>query len=226
MDFDYERDTRRYYQNDFVARRYHRLFTISKGLKTFTFRFVARRELRTVESMLANVAHRTVLDVPAGTGKLANVLARLGSRVVACDISGNMLAIAKTEYQRIDYSNTEYVIADAAELGRFADASFDTIVCLRLMHRVPADVRQRMLQGFSRLASHVIVSYGIDNNYHKLRQRVRNLVTGSPASRKCFCSLASARQEVDRLFTIQKECWIAPGVSRELVFLLESKAAA
>lgn len=225
MHFDYERDTRRYYQNDFVARRYHRLFTASEGLKTFPFRFVARREQQAIEAFLASVAHSTVLDIPAGTGKLAGVFARSGSQVVACDLSGNMLEIAKAEYRKINYPNVEYAIADAIDLNRFADASFDMVVCLRLLHRTPPEIRHKMLTEFSRVASFAIVSYGIDTAYHRLRERVRNDILGCQPIAKCFCSLTEARREIELFFEIEKETWIARGISRELIFLLKSRAA-
>lgn len=223
MSFDYERDTKKYYQDNFVATRYHRLFTASKGWKDYPFRFVARREQRAIERFLAGIAHRDILDIPAGTGKLADVFARSGARVVACDISCNMLEIAKSEYQRINYANVEYVIADAIDLNQFANASFDAVVCLRLLHRVPSGIRHRMLKEFARVASFTLVSYGVDNAYHRLRERVRNRITGSKPTAKCLCSLAEARREIEPLFTIREECWIARGISRELIFLLEPR---
>ncbi|MGH8183616.1 MAG: class I SAM-dependent methyltransferase [Rhodanobacteraceae bacterium] len=223
MHFDYERDTRKYYQNDFVASRYHHLFTASKGLKTFPFRFIARRERQTIEALLTSVAHSTVLDIPAGTGKLAGVFARARSQVMACDLSDNMLEIAKAEYQRINYANVEYAIADAIDLNRFADRSFDVVVCLRLLHRVPSEIRRKMLEEFSRIASFTLVSYGIDTAYHQIRERVRNRVMGSKPVAKCFCSVAEARVEIEPFFEIMRESWIAHGISRELIFLLKSR---
>ncbi|TAN05416.1 MAG: class I SAM-dependent methyltransferase [Rhodanobacteraceae bacterium] len=223
MYFDYERDTKKYYQNDLIASRYHRLYTASKGLRTFPFRFVARREQRIVGTLLGNVVHRHVLDIPAGTGKLADVFARSGSHVVACDVSSNMLEIAKKEYLRINYANVEYAIADAVNLNHFADATFDVVVCLRLLHRVPPGIRCRMLREFSRVAPFALVSYGIDTAYHNLRERVRNKITGCKPVAKCFCSLAEARREIEPFFEIQRESRIARGVSRELVFSLKSR---
>ncbi len=44
-----------------------------------------------------------MLDLPAGTGKLATVFADLGSQVTACDISEKMLEFAAKEYQRLWY---------------------------------------------------------------------------------------------------------------------------
>ena len=224
MHFDYEHDTKKYYQDDFVAKRYHGLFTTSGGLKTFPFRFVARREQRIIGSLLEKVAHDSVLDIPAGTGKLAGVFARSRSRVMACDLSGNMLEIARAEYRRINYANVEFAIEDAARLDRFADSSFDAVVCLRLLHRVPSEIRLKMLRGFARVASTAIVSYGIDTPYHQLRERVRNRITGCEPVAKCFCSLAEARREMEPFFAIRKECRVARGVSRELIFVLESRA--
>ncbi|HJU08139.1 MAG TPA: class I SAM-dependent methyltransferase [Rhodanobacteraceae bacterium] len=225
MPFDYERHTRSFYQNDRVAEQYHGLFTATGGIKNLPFRVVARRERRTVETLLSAISHENVLDIPAGTGKLAEVFARLGSRVTACDISSNMLEIAKGEYQKIKYRKVDFLIADATDLSRFENIGFDSVVCLRLMHRVPAAVRRQMLREFSRVARYLIVSFGVENTYHRIRRSLRNKMFGGLANNMCFCSLASARSEIEPLFEILREVWIAPLLSRELVFLLKSKAA-
>jgi ubiquinone/menaquinone biosynthesis C-methylase UbiE len=226
MRFNYERDTRSFYKSDSVAARYHDMFAASGGLKNLPSRLVAGRERRTIETLLASIPHESVLDLPTGTGKLADVFARLGSRVTACDISENMLEIARGEFRKINYDRVDFGLADATDLSRFQNASFDAAVCLRLMHRVPPAVRHTMLAEFARVASYLVVSFGIETLYHGIRQSLRSKVFGGAVDTMCFCSLANARREVEPLFEIQQEVWIAPALSRELIFLLKSRALA
>ncbi|MGH8113438.1 MAG: class I SAM-dependent methyltransferase [Rhodanobacteraceae bacterium] len=223
MNFDYKHKTRENYKDDRSAEVYHNAFAASNGLKTIPFRYVATRERRVVKSLLHRIPHGTIIDIPAGSGKLASTFAELGSRAFACDISANMLAIAKSEYQRIRYNAVQFMVNDIVQLSEFAPPSLDAVVCLRLMHRVPRDVRQVMLKEISLVAPYAIVSFGIDNRFHELRHALRKAVFGGKRDDLCYCSMSSARSEVSSMFVIRKQKWIAPALSRELIFLLESK---
>jgi len=223
MNFDYERDTRTFYQNEATAQRYHDMFMSRSGWRNLPSRVVARRERRAVKDMLERVPHRSALDIPAGTGKLAGVFASLGTRVVASDISASMLKRAETEFSRVGHRDVSFQVADAAELGEFADAAFDVAVCLRLMHRVPSGLRVRMLKELARVAPYAIISYGIENGFHKLRRRTRAAIFGGQKDTLCFCHLSEALAELQPHFDVEAKTWIAPAVSQELIFLLRSK---
>lgn len=223
MNFDYERDTRTFYQNEATAQRYHDMFMSRSGWRNLPSRVVARRERRAVKDMLERVPHRSALDIPAGTGKLAGVFASLGTRVVASDISASMLKCAETEFSRVGHPDVSFQVADAAELGEFADAAFDVAVCLRLMHRVPSGLRVRMLKELARVAPYAIISYGIENGFHKLRRRTRAAIFGGQKDTLCFCHISEALAELQPHFDVEAKTWIAPAVSQELIFLLRSK---
>lgn len=225
MNFDYERNTRGFYQNDDTARRYHDMFMSPKGWRNLPSRVVARRERRAIENMLARVPHRTALDLPAGTGKLAGIFAALGTRVVASDISSSMLKLAEAEYSRAGCKGAVFQVEDATDLANFRDGSFDVVVCLRLMHRVPAALRKRMLREFARVAPHAIVSFGIENGFHRARREVRAAVFGGSRDTLCFCSVEQARDELSPDFDILRQVWIAPALSQEMVFQLRSRHA-
>ncbi|MGV0741125.1 ubiquinone/menaquinone biosynthesis methyltransferase [Mycolicibacterium sp. XJ870] len=62
---------------------------------------------------------RRIVDVAAGTGTSAAILARHGARVVACDISAGMLAVCERRH-----SHLQTVLADAHRLP-FDGQSFD-----------------------------------------------------------------------------------------------------
>jgi SAM-dependent methyltransferase len=223
MDFDYERDTRKFYQDEATAQRYHAMFMSPSGWRNLPSRVVAQRERRVMRDLLARVPHRSALDIPAGTGKLAGVFASLGTRVVASDISSSMLRQAEAEFARAGHSQVDFRVADAADLGEFANGAFDVVACLRLMHRVPSSLRARMLQEFARVAPWAIVSFGIENGFHALRRRTRAAIFGGQRDTLCFCSLAEACAELAPHFDIMAKTWIAPALSQEMIFLLRSK---
>lgn len=223
MNFDYDRDTRKFYQNDATAQRYHQMFVSPNGWRNLPSRVVARKERRAIEALLAQVPHRTALDMPAGTGKLAGIFATLGTQVVASDISASMLKLAAAEYAGIGYDRVSFRVADATDLGDFGNGAFDVVVCLRLMHRVPPSLRRTMLGELAHVASHAIVSFGIENGFHAMRRSVRASVFGGLNDSLCFCSMAEARAELEPMFEIVKHAWIAPALSQEVIFLLKPK---
>lgn len=223
MRFDYERDTRAFYQDEATAQRYHDMFMSSKGWRNFPSRVVAHRERRVMKTMLTRVPHRTALDIPAGTGKLAGVFASLGTRVVASDVSASMLKQAESEFAKAGHHKVDFQVADAADLGEFGNRAFDVVVCLRLMHRVPPALRARMLQEFARVAPYAIVSFGIENGFHMVRRRTRAAIFGGQSDTLCFCSLAEALAEFAPQFDVVAKTWIAPALSQEMIFLLRTK---
>lgn len=223
MDFDYERDTRKFYQDEATAQRYHEMFMSPSGWRNLPSRVVAHRERQVMQNLLERVPHRSALDIPAGTGKLAGVFAALGTRVVASDISASMLKQAEAEFSRVGHSGAEFRVADAADLREFGNGAFDVVTCLRLMHRVPSPVRARMLREFARVAPWAIVSFGIKNGFHALRRRTRAAIFGGLKDTLCFCSVAEACGELAPHFDVVAKTWIAPALSQEMIFLLRSK---
>lgn len=223
MSFDYERETKGKYQSDAVASTYHRNYTKDYDLRGLRSRFIAAAERKAVAQLLARVPHKTVLDIPTGTGKLAPVFARFQSTVLACDISANMLEVARTEFARFGCASAEFKVQDAAELSALGRKRFDAAVCLRLLHRVPSEIRRKILSGLSEVAGHAVVSYGIDSAYHSIRRSIRSKLIGEGNGRFCACTLDEAKAEIGEHFRIKAQKWTVPVVSGEVVFLLEAK---
>jgi ubiquinone/menaquinone biosynthesis C-methylase UbiE len=152
MGEDYERYTRRHYMDAAVADEYAmRQVSAVRAPAEWT---VARLEVARVRSALqclgAN-ADATVLDVPAGTGKLQPMLAAGYARYLAMDVSHAMIAHVPGSSPRVQ--------ADATKLP-LQPESVDYVVVLRLLHRVPRDVTEAVLDEAIRVARlGVVVSY-------------------------------------------------------------------
>lgn len=87
-----------------------------------TEKFLATFEQGKLIPLLGDVLEKDILDVGAGTGRIAIPLARLGARVTALDVSSAMLKQLKRKQPGIDT-----FVADA-ECLPFPDASFDMVI--------------------------------------------------------------------------------------------------
>jgi ubiquinone/menaquinone biosynthesis C-methylase UbiE len=72
-----------------------------------------------------------VLDVGAGPGRFTIELARLGADVVVADLSPRQLELNREKLvaAALEHRVSERVLANVTDLSRFADASFDAVVC-------------------------------------------------------------------------------------------------
>ena len=91
--------------------------------------------LAPLREALAGAPGPRLLDVGGGTGNYALALQREGWQPVVCDRSADMLARAAAK-------GLETVECDATALP-FADASFDAVMCVSMLHHV--DDRSRAL---------------------------------------------------------------------------------
>ena len=84
-----------------------------------------------------------VLDIGGGPGRYAIWLAQQGYRVTLADLSPELLAVAKEKAAEAGVELEEVVEADAVDLSRFAESSFDAALCLGpLYHLIEEDDRR------------------------------------------------------------------------------------
>ncbi len=74
-----------------------------------------------------------VLELGCGTGSTAIAHAHHVARVVATDISANMLAIARDKIRAAGIGNISLECAEVGQLD-FAEAQFDVVLALSLLH--------------------------------------------------------------------------------------------
>lgn len=214
--FDYSSEMREYYRSDEVAEEYHRAF--SDG-GSWRHRLIANRERKAVRSLLLKVPHESVLDIPTGTGKLAPVFDDVGSSVLACDISENMLRVAESEYDRAGV-DAQFGICDAEAITGTIDESFDVAICLRLLHRVPTDAKCRILSELRSVADYVIVSTGIETLFHAIRRNARQRLLGGDERDHCYESPRKTLEIFSDGFDVIASKRVLPVLSQEHVYLL------
>lgn len=93
-----------------------------------------------------------IIDLGAGTGRLAIALAQRGYQPVAVDLSPEMLKVLREKAGAL-HLDIPCVCANLVELGMFADSSFDHAGCMfsTLGLIVGADARRRFVMHVARI---------------------------------------------------------------------------
>jgi len=122
-----------------------------------------------------------VLDVPCGTGRLFEAIARSAkASPIGVDVSAGMLAEAREREPR-----ARLVRASAWQLP-FADRSFDVVIACRLLHHVgEEEALARVLGELVRVTDRLLVASFFDSaSWHALRaeRRLRRRDTRDPRS--------------------------------------------
>jgi len=79
---------------------------------------------------------QTALDIGCGTGELSRLLSKRFERVIASDLSPNMIEIAKQRSRQS--SNIDFQVADILQWEPVAE-QFDAIVSIATLHHVPVE---------------------------------------------------------------------------------------
>lgn len=79
---------------------------------------------------------KTVFDIGCGTGEFSRLLAKRAERVVAIDLSSNMIEVAKQRSRQ--FSNIDFQVADVLQWEPAAE-QFDVIVSIATLHHLPVE---------------------------------------------------------------------------------------
>jgi SAM-dependent methyltransferase len=92
--------------------------------------------LAAMSSLLGREIHpKSTLDFGCGAGRLTLPLARISTRVVACDIAPTILEHARQNLERAELHNVTLLSND--ELNALPDSQFDFAVCLLVFEHIP-----------------------------------------------------------------------------------------
>lgn len=78
----------------------------------------------------------SILDIATGGGHTANAMAPLCKKVVALDLTSEILVVARKFIKENGNNNVEFVLGDAENLP-FLDETFDVITCRIAAHHFP-----------------------------------------------------------------------------------------
>ncbi len=161
-------------------------------------------ERRLVARLMADLGVRgPVLDVPCGAGRFLPILAAGGRDTVGADISGEMLALARQAVAGLaGPAGPACLAADARRLP-FADARFELVFSMRLLHRVrESDERLTVLRELARVSRRwVLFSFYNRRSWRALRDWLRGRYPGE-TRRTIAQEAARAGMAVERFLPV------------------------
>jgi predicted TPR repeat methyltransferase len=116
-----------------------------------------------------------IVDVPCGTGRLAEALLKQGHSVHGVDISDEMLHVAR---QRLDVYGSRFTteVADVKHLPAEVP-TYDGALCARVLMHFTLDQQIEFLIGVARLSrSVVVINHSLDSGYQRFRRGFKRLL--------------------------------------------------
>ncbi len=216
---NYERDTRFFFFFLQIAQRYKNRY--SHGI-SWMYMAMAR-EKRCVEKALGHCilsSTDVALDIPCGTGFIADVLLKRGIPIVAADISREMMSLAVEDYEGSKF--TGFVEADITS-SPFRKNAFECVLVLGLMHRVPEYVKEEILKDIATITNkYLIMSFSETNFFQRLKLACLKMIkpahkpSAYPLPIKRIFSLA--KQNGWEILKVYRPIWY---FSSDVVFLLK-----
>lgn len=163
----YENDTLNAYRSKARAAEYKRYHTRGWSWGRIT----SWREQRAIARELGRyrwTASDRLLDIPCGTGLLGKVLHPFPFRITASDISPEMMELAHGEYPQDRPIN--FLQADITRTP-FPRASFECVVTLGFLHRVPPEIKNAALRELAALSNRVVIlTCSVDTSLQRLKR--------------------------------------------------------
>ncbi len=98
---------------------------------------------------------KTVLDIPAGTGRFVDLCRQRGLKVYAFDVSADMVTEIHRRHPAAS-SEVHVAVGDAEKLA-LPDDAVDYVLSWRFFHLIPAPVVTRVLREFHRVCRGTVV---------------------------------------------------------------------
>jgi ubiquinone/menaquinone biosynthesis C-methylase UbiE len=195
---DYNKDTRDAYRNELKAKEYQEQYT--KGTKWARFTMWRQRVL--IDKIINQCNFKKtdkILDIPCGTGFIGKILSKTpaSNGFVECDIT-------KTPFRK---------------------ESFDCIILLAFMHRLPKEIRAKTWENVVELSKKfIIVNYSIDSRSQRLKQWLIKKVRPNHIPAPSSLSLQEIINEIESFdLVIRKSLHVAYFFSGKIIFLLEKR---
>lgn len=216
---DYEKDTLNAYRSAARAEEYKRFHT-----KDWSWgRFVTWLEHKAIARELGRYQWSSsdqLLDIPCGTGILGKLLQKFPFKIVASDISLEMMAVARTEYP-LD----RLIACTQADITRtpFTRASFACVVTLGFFHRVPLEIKRAALAEVSALTTRLaIITCSVDTPLQRLKHFALNYFKRNHVPAPCPMPLNQIVDECQNHgFRVVRSYRVLPLLSADAVFILE-----
>ena len=122
----------------------------------------------------------TIMDLPCGTGRFAEVLLEEGFKVVGIDISAAMLEVARRKLQRFG-GRFETRVADVLDLAKQERKCYDVALCARVLMHFPLEEQITFLRSVAELTKgQVVFTQSLSTPYQRFRRRIKRLIGNPP----------------------------------------------
>lgn len=195
-------DPTHHYQQDIVAASYDELRFSSLAGKAFDL--LEKRYVRSAFRGLESGS--TIVDVPCGTGRLAEALLGDGFRVVGLDISAAMLAQAQRKLARFG-ERFSWRTANMMKHESLPQERYDAALCARVLMHFPLDQQVAFLRNVAAITNgRIVFTHSWVSGYQKLRRSLKRLLRHQtsvqyPVSKDDLARLldGAGLRELDRL---------------------------
>lgn len=167
-----------HYQDVEVARRYDR-----ERFSRLSGRVFNSLERHFIHRAFEDLPHGTkIIDIPCGTGRLAEVLLEDGFTVHGVDISGAMLTVASERLARFgDQFQTQ--ISDVRDMQPNPTTPYDAALCARVLMHFPLTGQIEFISHVAKLTRGPIVfTQSLSTPYQRLRRRIKRLLGNQPSA--------------------------------------------
>jgi ubiquinone/menaquinone biosynthesis C-methylase UbiE len=209
-------DPRRDYQDFEVAEQYDAERFSSLSGKVFQW-----AERRAIERIVASLPDKArVLDLPCGTGRLSDLLVRRGWKTIACDVSGEMLAVARKRSVQLGHS-ISFFRTDCLQMG-VGEGAVSAVFSIRFLVHIAPEERVKMLREFRRVTERwVVMSMSLSTPWHRFRRRLKGWL-GHPKPVR-FPVTSRALGEELRLAGLRevRRVWTFPILSEQVLVVCE-----
>jgi len=180
MKKEYIENTLKAYQNNEKAAKYFEQHQKSLSWARLTMWL----ELRNVKKALSFFCNKdsitTILDIPCGTGVAGGVFSEGMHKVVAIDISEEMMYFAKESYNLKILDR--FMQADITNIP-LDDLYSQGAIVLGFMHRVPLEVKINSLNELSRVnKDFIVVSFTVDDIFQRMKRALFSVFKKKHAS--------------------------------------------
>lgn len=215
---NYVEDTKNAYRDKLKAREYHEQYT--KGTKWARFTMWRQRAL--IEKIIKQCNFKKtdkILDIPCGTGFIGKILCNSPASVVASDISNEMMERAYGEYGGDNFNG--YVMCDITQTP-FKKGSFDCVIILAFMHRLPKEIRHKTWDEVIGLSKKfIIVNYSLDSRLQRSKQWLIKKVYPNHVPAPSNLPLQEILDEIKSYgLVVRKAFSVVPLLSAKILFLL------
>jgi len=214
----YEIETRNRYRSASEAESYKDGYTKGFSLRVMKNRLIAYFEQKAImkATALCNGVEK-IMDIPCGTGKMTKLLSDKYKTYLGADMSYEMI-------QEIESTkNLTFIQADGTAIP-LLDNSLDAIVSLRLIHRLPAEVKFKFFNELSRISSeYLIFSFSDDSLSHRVLLRIK-MILGIVPEKVVMESFKPYNELLmNNGFILKKKINVLPLISNQVIYLYAVK---